>query len=450
MSGPKVVRIVTREEVEALCRERIALFAAAAAELLRAAGPAAAEAGLREELERRRRRLDELFATDRLLEVQEQAGKSAAFLKLEAERIETAARQLAVSGRERRRRLADAAASVARSFPQAAAEMHELARRAMTVAESDLAAEQQQLDRSLAALLPRAAAEAAPSAEQRELAARLGVGQAGTRPGEPMPRQAESERRELRIDGALAELEVLAGEDAAREFARRAAALLEQPEARQALLADSLLLDIAAELRRQRERSALRARLVAARAKLAPAGVGGELEARLENALADPAAAAAEPLLAAAEEAAKRRRDEIAAASRRQAILGALATLGYEVRESLGTAWVENGRIVVKKPGQQDYGVELGAPADASRLQVRLVGAAEPEAARGAARDRDQETIFCSELEKLKELFAAQGGELVVEKALAAGAVPVKTVPFPEAERREAEAPRVRSLRPGG
>lgn len=448
MSGPKVVRIVTREELEALCRERIALFAAAAAELLRAAGPAAAEAGLREELERRRRRLAELFAADRFLEVQEQAAKSATFLKLEAERVETAARQLATSVRERRRRLADAAASVARSFPQAAAEMHELARRAMTVAESDLAAEQQQLDRALAALLPRAAAEAAPSVEQRELAARLGVGQA--RPGEPMPRQAESERRELRIDGALAELEVLAGEDAAREFARRAAALLEEPEARQALLADSLLLDLAVELRRQRERAALRARLVAARAKLASAGGGSELEARLENALADPEAAAAEPLLAAAEEAAKRHRDEIAAASRRQAILGALATLGYEVRESLGTAWVESGRIVVKKPGQQDYGVELGAPADASRLQVRLVGAAEPQAARGPARDRDQETIFCGELEKLKELFAAQGGELVVEKALAAGAVPVKTVPFPEAERREVEEPRARSLRPGG
>jgi hypothetical protein len=42
-----------------------------------------------------------------------------------------------------------------------------------------------------------------------------------------------------------------------------------------------------------------------------------------------------------------------------------------EVREGMGTAWTRNGRFVVKKPNATDYGVELAAPEDASRLQVR-------------------------------------------------------------------------------
>lgn len=450
MSGPKVVRIVTREEAEALCRQDIAVFAAASAELLRAAGSLESAQGLRAELEKRRQQLEQGLAAGRFLEVQEQATKSAAFLRLEAKTVAAAALAGARSLRQRRRSLAEAAASVARAYPQTADAMRELARRAMTAPEEALGVEQQALDRAWRAQLRPSSAE--PSAEQRELAARLGAGEeTATLDGWLAARAVAAKPRELRIDGALAELEALAGEAAARVFVSRAAALLGESEARQELLADSLLLDLGAELRRMREEAALRERLVAARARLAAAGAGaGDLTARLEAELASPHGAVAEPLLREVEQALAASLATKAADARRQAVLEALATLGYEVRENLATAWVEGGRIVVKKPGAQDYGVELGAPADASRLQVRLVGAAEPQEARSASRDRDQETIFCGEVDRLKELVAAQSGELVVEKALPAGAAPVKTVAFPEAERREIEAPRLRTLRPGG
>ena len=55
---------------------------------------------------------------------------------------------------------------------------------------------------------------------------------------------------------------------------------------------------------------------------------------------------------------------DIAATARRKAVLGGLAALGYEVRETLATALAREGRIVVRKPGTQDYGVELAAPVD--------------------------------------------------------------------------------------
>ena len=57
--------------------------------------------------------------------------------------------------------------------------------------------------------------------------------------------------------------------------------------------------------------------------------------------------------------------------ARRRAVLGGLAKLGYEVRESMSTAWAQEGRLVVRKPNTTDYGVELGGPSDVSRLQVR-------------------------------------------------------------------------------
>ena len=43
-----------------------------------------------------------------------------------------------------------------------------------------------------------------------------------------------------------------------------------------------------------------------------------------------------------------------------------------------------DGRVVVHKPASEDYGAELGSPSDAARLQVRLVGAANPLTPRSA------------------------------------------------------------------
>lgn len=39
----------------------------------------------------------------------------------------------------------------------------------------------------------------------------------------------------------------------------------------------------------------------------------------------------------------------------------------------MATAWAENGRIVVKKPNEKGYGVELGAVEAAERMQMQLV-----------------------------------------------------------------------------
>ncbi|YCI88526.1 hypothetical protein M1D99_12320 [Pseudomonas sp. R3-41] len=38
-----------------------------------------------------------------------------------------------------------------------------------------------------------------------------------------------------------------------------------------------------------------------------------------------------------------------AALARREAVLDGLASLGYEVREGMATAWVETGKVVLRK-----------------------------------------------------------------------------------------------------
>jgi hypothetical protein len=89
-----------------------------------------------------------------------------------------------------------------------------------------------------------------------------------------------------------------------------------------------------------------------------------------------------------------------------------------------GARW----RFMLRKPGTPDYGVELGAPADAARLQIRLVGSDRPSTPRNTQRDRDQETIWCSEFGRLQDLIAKSSGELIIERAQPVGAIAVKTV----------------------
>jgi hypothetical protein len=135
----------------------------------------------------------------------------------------------------------------------------------------------------------------------------------------------------------------------------------------------------------------------------------------------------------------------LAAAARRHAVLQGLASLGYEVKEGMVTAWVEGGRVVLRKAANPDYGVELSGGMQSDRLQVRAVGFGVPQMARNAARDRDMETVWCGEFEKLQALVARNGGSVDIETGLPAGAVPIKLVSDPRG--RDETATDVTTLR---
>ena len=137
------------------------------------------------------------------------------------------------------------------------------------------------------------------------------------------------------------------------------------------------------------------------------------------------------------------------AAQRRKAVLSGLTSLGYAIGAELLTATSAAGRIVVRRPDQPTYGVELMIPDGADRLQVKVVAVTGPTAPRDASRDRDAETAWCSDFSKLQRLLQKDGGELIVERALGVGAAPLTAISIADAEespREAADRTRLRSL----
>jgi hypothetical protein len=118
---------------------------------------------------------------------------------------------------------------------------------------------------------------------------------------------------------------------------------------------------------------------------------------------------------------------------KRRAVLEGLASLGYEVSEGMATAWVQNGQIVLRKAATPGYGVELSGGSKSDLLQVRAVGIGSSAEARDVSRDRDMETIWCSEFDRLKALVAKVGGNVSIESARPAGQFPLKVVSDPVA-----------------
>jgi hypothetical protein len=446
MSGPKVVRIVTLEEIQAICRRLIAQVAAGGNDLRGFAKRLGVlDAALEASLAARLRQLQEMFAQGRWMELQKLGGDTLAFYPAEKARLQATAAAAAEVVRTRRRRIADSARTIAAAIRAAGAtvppELDGVASHAASAPEAELNRLEQMVATAVS-LVPASQVTEASRKEAGELAARLADGSASqTLADWARSRVAEPTRSERRLDALLAEADTLAPDVAAAFSERVARALREEVSYRRALLTDSLVLDLSAQVGEARKRQAAATLLREARAVLGifDSRAASELSKRIEAAELQPEHLGAASLLEEAKALIETEEKTAAAASRRRAILGALSSLGYEVREAVETAWLQDGRVILRKPGTEDYGLEVGSPADVSRLQVRLVGSDRAGSPRTAQRDADQETIWCSEFNQLRAQLAKLGDELAVERALEAGVQAVRTVTLPDA----AEVPRV-------
>jgi hypothetical protein len=243
-------------------------------------------------------------------------------------------------------------------------------------------------------------------------------------------------RHDERLERLTAEIRVLDATQVGNALLARAIQLPSEGDtARYKMKMDSLGLEWA---QRRREIAALAQRMGRARkAILSLARISDEaaqaMRRQVEVALA--ASDAPEALIAEVEAFLASHAQAAAAMHRRRAVLQGLAQLGYEVRPDLITATPVDGRIVVKKPAA-GYGVEVMMPEGAPRFQVKVVafkGAAE---ARSLARDRDAETSWCSEFSKLQSMLKKNGADLTIEQAKGIGAVPVTEVVMADTEDR--------------
>jgi hypothetical protein len=443
MSGPKVVRIITVEEVQATCRRLMRQVDSGAEELRRLATRLnIIDTALDKSLAGRAETLSELYAAGRLTECQKLAEESISSYPNERERLHATATAAAEAARSRRRRLADSARTVAEALRAAGepvpSDLAAVISRSAMEPDSMLEELERQVETSFSAIRRPEGSRAAARDAAQALAGRLGDSEATLTLAEWVStRVRQPTVAEQRLDRLVAEIGTLDPREALALSARIASIEAEDSNSQRKLLTDSLVLKYSARVAELRNIETAAAELREASALLAASSSDAavNLRTRIDRAAEGErtvgAVAIAVALVAEANSLIAQEEKKAAATARRHAVLSALSTLGYEVRETMEQTWLRDGRVVLRKPGTQDYGVEIGAPTDVERLQVRVVGSDRPGQPRTAKRDAEQEATWCGEFDRLKDLLMASGGDFRLERAIQVGVQPVRTVTLP-------------------
>jgi len=430
MSGPKVVRIVTREEIIAICEGHLRRLDQAI-EVWVTSGKRIQELSDEEiaATMERRRQISALFAQNAFMDLQKQVPDEIAFLSADAGRRRQIAVDKIAQAKKRQRQGRDSATALITALKVRGIELpSELESSLNAIASgTELQNADATLARGFALLAPQEATDLSDA--QRAAVSSLMTGMEGQdftgwkvshTSGAPNPRIE-------RIDHQIAELGTILVTDRMAEFVSRLRTIETMDSgSQQNLLLDSLILDLAAALEAAREHQVAMSELLALAADLRAGDLPAvKLLERINNCSSSTALSVMTGLIDDCKAFITQSQQSRGAELRRDAILQGLAKLGYEVNEGMKTAWAKDGQVIAKKPSLPGYGVEIGGQAQSGRLQVRSVALTNN---RDTSRDKDVETIWCGEFTKLQELLAEHGDNLIIERALGVGAVPLKVV----------------------
>lgn len=437
MSGPKVVRVVTREELVAAGESLLHRLDEALSEWERTCAALGVSPADQKSCKDRRDVLEKMLRADKFGEFGQAAVAEIDFLDSDASRRREGAAQARAQERARLVSGRELASVLLRQVTNDALERPALERAAageLTLKELDAV-----LARARLSMFRPTTTQL--SATQQTLAARLA--------GSERSMVDFEEWREKLVGGAsrleallahISELELLGEASRADELHKEVltAAAIEDDGLRGMRL-DSMVValkkakdDVVA-----RERLRRQAALVAA--ELERFTEAAEVISVMKAAAAAPASDLRRVLEVAEEQLREFQQAQVAAA-RRKAVLDGLQQLGYQVHEQLSTITSKGGRLVVSNPATAGYGVEIAAGAGLERLQVRAVAF---DVNRDAAGDIPAEQRWCDDFGALSGVLKAMGSSLIVEKALGVGAVPMKLAVSaqPEGERRTSNAP---------
>ena len=438
MSGPKVVRIVTREEMIARSEAHLRQLEAVTAHWEQQSKKIG-ELTDSDLIATRSRgaQIRALLADDRFSDIQREVIAEVAFLKRDLVEREQHAIERAAEKRRYSRRIQENAASLLVAISQRSiTASDDLLDRINELARGNVHDEAEEILAGGFALLAPTLEDPSVSAEQRALARQLNEDAAApTTVGEWSRQNANTttrDERESRIDGYISELEVFGGIELSHHYMERLrAASTEERVQHRNLLLDSIVLDLAQATRSsQRQREALgELNEVSVELSSISGETAANLLAKVKLLQPDSDIALIESLLTSCRAAVADHEQHESSLARRRAVLEGLASLGYEVREGMATAWAESGKMVVRKSSTPGYGVELAGRADNGRLQVRAVALTQDHDKR---RDKDIETIWCGEFKKLQGHLSATGCNFTVEQARGVGEVPVKIVAIEE------------------
>ncbi len=421
MSGPKVVRVVTREELVTAGTALLARVDMALAQWKRECCQLATAVDV-EVMEERRNELAAMLAADKFAEFGKAAADEVDYLEADAGKR----REQAVQARAQERLRQASGQELARALlrvgsdleTQVRAELEKGAAGQLSVAAMDVA-----LSRARQMLF-QTSTQAATQA-QMALSERLSSADADSSLDSW---RARAVTLDMRLESAfthLAELQAL-GFDAEAEALGaqiRSAQSLDDDATRDMRL-DTLFLalrsskDVAlatAQLLRQVELLA---------AELFAVSGDSEIVRKLQSANVNLGKEKLQALLTLGREELTKVQAAAAAVARRKAVLDGLQKLGYQVQVGLSTITSDSGRLVVRRPSDSTYGVELVTGAN-QKIQVRSVAF---DAGRNPGSDIDEERRWCGDFSKLQASLQDSGCEVIVEKALGVGVAALRVI----------------------
>lgn len=434
MSGPKVVRIITREELVAAGKALLTRLDAAVTQWQKDCVPNL-KAGEAQVTKQRRDALAAMLHNDQFIQFGHAADREIDFLEADAvRRREQAAQARAIerarlfSGREMAKALLQSQQGMAEDLRE---ELSDAVAGGLSVAQMDAA-----LSRARQSMFKEEIQAA--TVEQRALAGRLTDQTAATSFEDWKSQATRPDERLQAFFSHLSELESLGGTDEAALLSQQ---LFQLQSVQDSGVRQMRLDTIFIAMRAAKDAAAAKAKLVRT-ANLLSAELSGfapeaQAVAALNSAGALKSSDEIEALIADGERQLMEARTASAAKSRRHAVLNGLQKMGYAVHEGLATATASSGRLVVRNPSGNGYGVEVVAGAGFEKMQVRSVAFG---ASRDASQDIPEEQRWCGDFGKLQDALRADGCEVVIEKALGVGATAMKVVVAGDEERRQDRA----------
>lgn len=429
MSGPKVVRVVSREELVSQCNLLLARLDQSVV-LWKEACESIGQLG-QSDLEKvvaRRNELESLFRSDLFQEFTRDANNEVAFLEADIGKRRTLFFEAKAREAARRESGLQTARTLLSVLKASATPVNGGLLNSLELAVSG-SLSRDEVDKLLAQgfKLLTPAQERTLSQSQQALARRLvsGAGPESLEQWKAPSTQADP-RSEAVVRG-IAELSLHVQKNRVAKFEERFAALRAiLDDGLRNLRLDSLSIEV-----NQARLEAIRVSGMVKGIRLLDAelaafgGAPDELRHKLQEALDNKRPEEMAAMLKTARVRLTDMQRQKAASARRQAVLHGLAKLGYSVIEGMSTALSNAERVVVQKPDFPGYGVELFGGDDSARLQVRTVALA---AVRDKTRDLDAETRWCSDFTRLRTDLGTNGTQLVIERALDVGVVPLKIV----------------------
>lgn len=128
---------------------------------------------------------------------------------------------------------------------------------------------------------------------------------------------------------------------------------------------------------------------------------------------------------------------------KRQAVIGSLSALGYDLIEgTMETAMVQGGKILMHKPGESEYAVEVAVDRDLSLVQTALVrfAGSNEASAQQKLRDEEMEVSWCGDHARLREELKQRGLASDFKLKIPAGQEPVRVIIAPTLGQQRVQA----------